>query len=563
MIWVHYPGLSLEYWDEKTLFTISRALGNPVKVDTATLNYDSGYYARVLVEINLAKSIPNKLWIKTKFGGFIQKILLTNLPKFCPNCKIVGHTQNECKSQKKSTTDSPVKKVEVNSGKIHESSPKAVMEKFDICETPVIHIHIPTSKGQKSIPLTPEKILQLVEDNTLESSVIKYINGTTGTVSEERVLVTSWSKIIQKPASTVAASTSTSETLKLKADPKFNPSLVFIAEQKIACTASFCNKLNLPGLNNMVIHNSVSNKKGNIWLFWNKNLPVPTVISMSSQMITFSIRGVLVSGVHAHVGVMQRRFLWSEMELVSNLNQPWLAIGDFNAVTSCEKTIGGRAANRKAILDFTTCLDKCGLMQSPKSGVQHSWSNFHHGDRIILCNLDRVVFNQLWLQHYEDWGYKVGLRISSDHAPLLGGNVNIPNPKNIPKRFQKMWISHPGFMDVVLNSWNEEIIGGPAYIFQGKLKRLKKVLSDWNWNEFGNINVKIKEAEEKVKEAMLRSDDNPFNDNCLNNLVEAQNDLNSKEVQLSTMLKQKAITKWNWRTTMEKSFQNKKRLLKS
>ncbi|XP_026416351.1 uncharacterized protein LOC113311766 [Papaver somniferum] len=104
-----------------------------------------------------------------------------------------------------------------------------------------------------------------------------------------------------------------------------------------------------------------------------------------------------------------------------------------------------------------------------------------------------------------------------------------------------MWISHPGFMNVVLNSWNEEIIGDAAYMFQGKLKRLKKVLSDWNWNEFGSIHVNIKEAEERVKEAMLRSDDNLFNDD---NLVEAQNDLNSKEFQLSTMLKQKNKIKW-------------------
>ncbi|XP_026435150.1 uncharacterized protein LOC113332867 [Papaver somniferum] len=61
MIWVQFPSLSLEYWDEKTLFTISRAIGNPIKVDSATLQYQNGYYAK---------------------------------------CKIVGHYQSECRLKK-------------------------------------------------------------------------------------------------------------------------------------------------------------------------------------------------------------------------------------------------------------------------------------------------------------------------------------------------------------------------------------------------------------------------------------------------------------------------------
>ncbi|XP_026419616.1 uncharacterized protein LOC113315568 [Papaver somniferum] len=91
MVWVHYRGLSLEYWDEETLFTIIRAIGTPIKVDAATLQYQSGYYAKVLIEIDLAKTIPNKLWIITKYGAFSQGVTLTKIPKFCTKCKIVGH----------------------------------------------------------------------------------------------------------------------------------------------------------------------------------------------------------------------------------------------------------------------------------------------------------------------------------------------------------------------------------------------------------------------------------------------------------------------------------------
>ncbi|XP_026396869.1 uncharacterized protein LOC113291562 [Papaver somniferum] len=141
-------GLSLEYWDEEILFKLSRALGNHVKVDDATLNYQSGYYARVLVEIDLAKTIPNKLCIITKYGCFSQSVVLTNLPKFCWKCKIVGHQYSECRAKNQSETSgekvnssSLEKQKEVNgstSEKLKDilQSAQQVIKPFDICQTP-------------------------------------------------------------------------------------------------------------------------------------------------------------------------------------------------------------------------------------------------------------------------------------------------------------------------------------------------------------------------------------------------------------------------------------------
>ncbi|XP_026429033.1 uncharacterized protein LOC113324997 [Papaver somniferum] len=83
-----------------------------------------------------------------------------------------------------------------------------------------------------------------------------------------------------------------------------------------------------------------------------------------------------------------------------------------------------------------------------------------------------------------------------------------------------------------------------TFIFQTKLKKLKGVLKEWNWSVFGNINTQINEDERKVYEAMENSNKNPFNVEALNSLVEARDNYNSKEVQLSTMLNQKSRTKW-------------------
>ncbi|XP_026399197.1 uncharacterized protein LOC113295052 [Papaver somniferum] len=293
----------------------------------------------------------------------------------------------------------------------------------------------------------------------------------------------------------------------------------------------------------MVIHNSCPGNKGNIWLFWNKSIAQPQVISVSSQMIIVSIGDVLVSGVHAHVKVVQMRFLWSERKL-SDLNKPWIILGDFNAVLTQEEKVGGKLPNRNSMLDFNDCLDKCELLQAPRTGLQYTWSNCQHGSKRILCTLDRVVFNQKWLQFYGDWGYKVGMRVVSDHAPLLGGCASIPKPNNVPRNFQKMWLSHPNFLQVVDDCWAEPIVGDPAFQFLQKLKVLNKVLNEWNWNVFGNVQTKIKEAEIKVKEATQFSDDNPFDEKALNDLVMAENEYASREVQEKTLLRQKYRVKW-------------------
>ncbi|XP_026416873.1 uncharacterized protein LOC113312325 [Papaver somniferum] len=170
------------------------------------------------------------------------------------------------------------------------------------------------------------------------------------------------------------------------------------------------------------------------------------------------------------------------MELISDINNPWIVLSDFSVVTSQDEKIGGRSPNKTAILDFTTCLNNCELIDAPKIRLQHFWSNFQHGK---------------WLQRYIDWGYKVGLRMVFDHDPLLGGCASIPKPKNAPKIFQKMWISHPNFLQVMSECWLEKLNGDHSYIFLQKLKKLKRVLNYWNWNVFINVQVKLKKLKKK------------------------------------------------------------------
>ncbi|XP_026378670.1 uncharacterized protein LOC113273117 [Papaver somniferum] len=90
-VWVNFPGLSIEYWKENIILQMGKAMGRPIKVDETTLNKEAGYYASVQVEMDLAKAIPSKIWVESKYGGIEQSIQIPKLPKYCNHCNVLGH----------------------------------------------------------------------------------------------------------------------------------------------------------------------------------------------------------------------------------------------------------------------------------------------------------------------------------------------------------------------------------------------------------------------------------------------------------------------------------------
>ncbi|KAF9613338.1 hypothetical protein IFM89_007067 [Coptis chinensis] len=70
----------------------------PIGVDKHTLERDFGYYASVLVDVDLSKPIRNPIWVEEEEGiSFVQDIEVVKMPKFCGHCKSVGHLVVECK----------------------------------------------------------------------------------------------------------------------------------------------------------------------------------------------------------------------------------------------------------------------------------------------------------------------------------------------------------------------------------------------------------------------------------------------------------------------------------
>lgn len=91
------------------------------------------------------------------------------------------------------------------------------------------------------------------------------------------------------------------------------------------------------------------------------------------------------------------------------------------------------------------------------------------------------------------------IQIGSDHCPLL--ITYNPNTVQIKKcfRFLNLWTKHESFKSVVEENWQADFHANPFVLFKHKIKRLKKALTTWSRETYGDILQKISSLEEVIQ----------------------------------------------------------------
>ncbi|XP_028099056.1 uncharacterized protein LOC114298645 [Camellia sinensis] len=91
-LWVRFPNLPIEYYNEKVLYHIAKVLGVPLKVDINTTMASKGKYARVCIEVDLRKPLASQFSI-SKNTYIIE---YEHLHSVCFSCSRVGHVKHVC-----------------------------------------------------------------------------------------------------------------------------------------------------------------------------------------------------------------------------------------------------------------------------------------------------------------------------------------------------------------------------------------------------------------------------------------------------------------------------------
>lgn len=92
VVWVRFPNVSAEYLDEEAVKLIASVIGKPIKLDEVAAFASRGRFARVCVQIDLAKPLLTKVQIKRDF----IHIEYEGLPVICYSCGRVGHRKEHC-----------------------------------------------------------------------------------------------------------------------------------------------------------------------------------------------------------------------------------------------------------------------------------------------------------------------------------------------------------------------------------------------------------------------------------------------------------------------------------
>nr|GME05807.1 uncharacterized protein LOC109164037 [Ipomoea batatas] len=208
-----------------------------------------------------------------------------------------------------------------------------------------------------------------------------------------------------------------------------------------------------------------------LWLFWNSDLTL-NFESESDQSVSVSCiyasipTAFWISFVYAKTKERLRDPLWAELYSVSD-----------------KVPIG------------VPCT--CDLIDSSAYGSSFTWWNGRRKESAIWMRLDRFLYTSAWELIFKTSVQHLS-RTSSDHCPLLVTSQAL-SVQHISKHFifLNVWTKHEDFLRVVKESWDVPIDGALCTFLATKLSRLKKVLTPWNKETFGNIFSKLQELEDE------------------------------------------------------------------
>lgn len=269
------------------------------------------------------------------------------------------------------------------------------------------------------------------------------------------------------------------------------------------------------------------------------------VFHKSLQMISCEVQlpssttPMVVSFVYASTDESVRKHLWDELITLSNdqrlSGKPWAVLGDFNQVLRPEENSVSTSPN----VDLPTRLSadtliQSGLVDLSFRGSSNTWWNKRRLEPIAK-KLDRIIVNEeLFLTFPLSLAF-FGESAFSDHASLsLSLQSGDPRQKK-PFRFFNYLLKNEDFLPLVADHWfSFQVSGHFMFRVVKKLKSLKKIIKEFNKNNYSDIEKRVKEAADALAIAQVRTLDDP-------SAVNAALELNLQE-------------KWLTLSTAEESF---------
>ncbi|PSS17592.1 Ribosome-binding protein like [Actinidia chinensis var. chinensis] len=190
-----------------------------------------------------------------------------------------------------------------------------------------------------------------------------------------------------------------------------------------------------------------------------------------------------------------RRQLWDNLsKFNSTVDLPWLLMGDFNNVLNSEEKTNGLPVSPYEMRDFQRCCYELSISDLRHTGLHYTWTN-----NSVWSKLDRAMVNIRWVQEGLKAVANFGLPGKcSDHSPCVVTMFDIKDEGARPFKFFNMWAQHSDFLDIVSRVWRLQVHGTEMYKLCRKLKALKQPLKELNKLHFSHISPRAAAAEEDL-----------------------------------------------------------------
>ncbi|XP_058739150.1 uncharacterized protein LOC131611040 [Vicia villosa] len=403
--WVKLPQLPLYLWGEMSLNKIGSALGTPLVNDECTANRLQISYARILVEMDIIRDLPNEITIcdnegmkmQHKIWGVTQQgVEYEWKPIYCARCQNPGHNCDKPKP------------------KVTQWKPKAKPPENPTTDQPSQHKTVdPIVKDVASQPYQTDAWIE-VRKSGMDRDFA-------GPASAPRLwsMIVSWNlRGLNKPGKLREIS---SRLLELKA----YINILIETRVKPGQASTVRNKLNL---GDNYLDNYSSHANGRLWIHWNSNNVDIQVRASTSQMIHCGIYDVSgsfrfwMTAIYGLNQLEQRRILWKDLENL-NIQGPWCLVGDFNNVLKGNDRIRGHLVTEAEVRDLQYLMDLKDLSEMDSYGDHYTWFN-NHTVGPIYSRIDKVLANTAWFQTNMNTTLKILPPSVSDHSMLCLANQN-------------------------------------------------------------------------------------------------------------------------------------------
>ncbi|KAJ0989775.1 hypothetical protein J5N97_008131 [Dioscorea zingiberensis] len=205
----------------------------------------------------------------------------------------------------------------------------------------------------------------------------------------------------------------------------------------------------------------------------------------------------VLSVIYNAQSILLHKKVWRDLAPMTQLNLPWILVGDFNAILTNEEHKGSEfdnySAKAKAFSEFVSSSQ---LMDLGYQGSPFTWTNNQQGLARRWARLDRFLANNDWIGNFETYLVKHLHRTASDYSPIFLSTKLFDRHKKKVFRFENYWLEHENCYSNVNKAWTLRTNTTPMHAFNHLLSRTRNYLSNWRKTGLSPLDKDITKTEE-------------------------------------------------------------------